>query len=63
MCSYCDSNSPNNRIYADSLTGEYYLDIEIPVWDDYEDDWMHHKEYIRLCPWCGRKLRKIKYER
>lgn len=28
MCNRCDYNSPDNQIYVDSLTNEYYLDIE-----------------------------------
>lgn len=28
MCSHCDYDSPDNRIYVDPLTNEYYLDIE-----------------------------------
>lgn len=28
MCNRCDYNSPDNQIYVDSLTNEYYLNIE-----------------------------------
>lgn len=28
MCNRCDYDSPDNRIYVDTLTNEYYLDIE-----------------------------------
>lgn len=28
MCNRCDYDSPDNRIYVDPLTNEYYLDIE-----------------------------------
>lgn len=28
MCNHCDYNSPDNKIYIDLLTNEYYLDIE-----------------------------------
>lgn len=58
MCSYCDSNSPNNRIYLDSVMNEYYLDIETYEWDEYDDEFVHHREYINNCPWCGRFLRE-----
>lgn len=54
MCRYCDYESYENQIFIDSLTGEYYLDIETPIWDDF----YHEKEYINYCPWCGRKLGK-----
>nr|DAJ45837.1 MAG TPA: hypothetical protein [Caudoviricetes sp.] len=27
MCNRCDYDSPDNRIYVDPLTNEYYLDI------------------------------------
>ena len=27
MCNRCDYNSPDNQIYVDPLTNEYYLDI------------------------------------
>lgn len=46
-----------NQIFIDSLTCEYYLDIETAIWDDYDDDFYHEKEYINYCPWCGRKLK------
>lgn len=58
MCSYCDPNSPNNRIYLDSVMNEYYLDIETYEWDEYDDEFVHHREYINNCPWCGRFLRE-----
>lgn len=28
MCNHCNYNSSDNQIYIDSLTNEYYLDIE-----------------------------------
>lgn len=52
MCNRCDYDSPDNRIYVDSLTNEYYLDIG----DEYDDGFVHQKEYITHCPYCGRKL-------
>lgn len=58
MCSYCDPNSPNNRIYLDSVMNEYYLDIETYEWDEYDDGFVHQREYINNCPWCGRFLRE-----
>ena len=56
MCNRCDYNSPDNKIYVDPLTNEYYLDIETSEWDEYDDGFVHQKEYITYCPWCGRKL-------
>ena len=56
MCSCCDSNSPDNRIYLDSVMNEYYLDIETSEWDEYDDGFVHQRKYISYCPWCGRKL-------
>lgn len=35
MCSRCDYDSPDNRIYKDSLTNEYYLDIETSAGSQY----------------------------
>ena len=58
MCRYCNYESDDNRIFIDPLTNEYYLDIETMVWDSYDDDFFHDKEYINYCPWCGRKLTK-----
>lgn len=56
MCSRCDYDSPDNQIYVNPLTNEYYLDIETSEWDEYDDEFVHQKEYIAYCPWCGRKL-------
>ena len=56
MCNRCDYDSPDNQIYVDPLTNEYYLDIETSEWDEYDDGFVHQKEYIAYCPWCGRKL-------
>lgn len=42
----------------DPLINEYYLDIETMIWDSYNEDFFHDKEYINYCPWCGRKLTK-----
>ena len=28
MCNRCDYDSPDNQIYVDPLTNEYYLDIK-----------------------------------
>ena len=60
MCKYCDYNSPDNRIYIDSLTNKYYLDIEISELDEYDDGFVYQREYISYCPWCGRKLEEKK---
>lgn len=58
MCNCCDSNSSDNRICFDSLINEYFLDIETYEWDEYDDEFVHHREYINYCPYCGRKLEK-----
>ena len=58
MCEMCDQNSSRSCIYTDPLTNEWYLDIETSLWDDYDDDWVHEKEYINYCPYCGRSLYK-----
>lgn len=50
MCRYCNYESDDNRIFIDPLTNEYYLDIETMVWDSYDDDFFHDKEYINYCP-------------
>ena len=63
MCRYCDYNSEANRIFVDPLDGEYYLDIETSEWDEYDDGYVHQREYIDYCPWCGRKLREKCYDR
>lgn len=31
MCNRCDYDSPDNQIYVDPLTNEYYLDIKKTV--------------------------------
>lgn len=56
MCNRCDYDSPDNQIYVDTLTNEHYLDIETSEWDEYDDEFVHQREYISYCPWCGRKL-------
>ena len=52
MCRYCDYNSEANRIFVDPLDGEYYLDIETSEWDEYDDGYVHQREYIDYCAWC-----------
>ena len=56
MCNRCDYDSPDNQIYVDPLTNEYYLDIETSEWDEYDDGFVHHEIEINFCPYCGRKL-------
>lgn len=56
MCNRCDYDSPNNRIYVDQLTNEYYFDIETSKLDEYDNGFVHQREYVSYCPWCGRKL-------
>lgn len=58
MCRYCNYNSEDNRIFIDPLDGEYYLDIETSEWDEYDDGYVHQREYIDYCPLCGKKLRE-----
>lgn len=55
MCRYCNYESDDNQIFIDPLINEYYLDIETMIWDSYNEDFFHDKEYINYCPWCGRK--------
>ena len=56
MCKYCDYNSDDCCIFVDPLDNQYYLDIETYTWDEYDDCYIHQKEYINYCPYCGRKL-------
>ena len=56
MCNYCDENSYECCIYIDPLSNDYYLDIETLEWDYDDDEFVHQKEYINYCPYCGRKL-------
>lgn len=58
MCSRCDYDSPDNRIYVDPLTNEYYLDIETSEWDEYDDGFVHQKEYIAYCPLVWQEVRR-----
>ena len=60
MCKYCDSHSNDCCIYSDPLTKEWYEDIETFEWDDYDDGYVHQKNYINYCPYCGRKLMENK---
>lgn len=48
MCNRCDYDSPDNRIYVDPLTNEYYLDIETSEWDEYDDGFVHQKNILRI---------------
>lgn len=57
MCDYCNYDSSNNRIYIDSLTNDYYMEVETSEWDQYDDGYVRQRIYIDYCPWCcGRKL-------
>lgn len=60
MCKYCDQHSNDCCIYTDPLTKEWYEDIETFEWDDYDDGYIHQKNYINYCPYCGRKLMENK---
>ena len=57
MCKYCDYDSNECCIFMDFLDKNFYLDIETSEWDEYNDDFVHQREYIDYCPWCGRKLK------
>lgn len=56
MCKHCDGESPENNIWKDVVSGDWY--IEFPVDTDNEEDWLvtYLEEYINYCPYCGRKL-------
>lgn len=54
MYNRCDYDSPNNRIYVDQLTNEYYFDIETSKLDEYDNGFVHQREYVSYCPWCSR---------
>lgn len=56
MCNYCNPDSDKCCIWKDSLTNDPYLDIETYKWDEYNDGFVHQREYISYCPYCGRKL-------
>lgn len=58
MCNNCDINSNECCICIDPLSNDYYLDIETSEWDEYDDEFIHQREYINYCPWCGRKLKE-----
>lgn len=49
MCNYCEENSPEYCIYIDPLYNDYYLDIETSEWDEYDDGYVHQREYINYC--------------
>ncbi len=57
MCKYCNYDSNECCIFVDPLDKNYYLDIKTSEWDEYDDGFVHQKEYIDYCPWCGRKLK------
>lgn len=58
MCECCDYNSSRCCIFIDHLDKQWYMDIETSEWDDYDDGFVHQREYINYCPLCGRKLTK-----
>lgn len=55
-CKYCDGESAECEIFIDSLTNEYYLNVQTSTWDDYYDELVHEYVNINYCPYCGRKL-------
>lgn len=57
MCEKCDPKSDECVIFLDPLDKEFYLDVETFEWDKWEDDWVHCREYVSYCPYCGRKLK------
>ena len=61
MCSRCDYDSPNNRIYVDPLTNEYYLDIETSEWDEYDDGFSSKRIYCVLSL-LWERIRRIKIQ-
>ena len=56
MCRHCDGESPENNIWKDGASGDWY--IEFPVDTNDGEDWLdtYLEEYINYCPYCGRKL-------
>lgn len=56
MCKYCDDDSYECCVFIDPLDNQWYMDIETSEWDYYDDGFVHQREYINYCPWCGRKL-------
>lgn len=59
MCNRCNYNSSDNQIYVDPLTNEYYLDIETSELDEYDNGFVHQREYVSYCSWCE-EIRRIK---
>lgn len=47
MCNRCDYNSPDNRIYVDPLTNEYYLDIETKTVEQIAQVWRPNNLFYR----------------
>lgn len=56
MCKFCNNNSDYCCIFIDPLDNQYYLDVETSTWDEYNDGFIHQREYINYCPYCGKKL-------
>lgn len=55
-CNYCDINSDDCEYFQD-FADEWYQDIETQEWDNYDDDYIHIKNYgVRYCQYCGREL-------
>ena len=54
MCNYCDENSSECEIFRGNYG--YYLNVETSEWDEYDDGFVHQREYIMYCPYCGKKL-------
>lgn len=48
MCNRCNYDSPDNQIYVDPLTNEYYLDIETSEWDEYDDAFVISENIFRI---------------
>ena len=60
MCKYCDPHSDDCCIWYEPLTKEWYEDIQTGEWDEREDEYVHQKNYIKYCPYCGRKVDREK---
>lgn len=57
MCRYCDPNDSLCEYFVEPLDHEWYQDIQTYEWDDYEDDYVHQRNYgVKYCQYCGKKL-------
>ena len=56
MCKYCDGQSPENMIWKDGASGDYYIIFQTQEWNDYLDGLDYFEEFINYCPYCGQRL-------